>query len=44
MIFVAVSVLTDYYEFIAPVKEWLALAVSALGLYCIWLSLLEKRK
>lgn len=37
LIFVVVAVLSDYYEFLIPLKKWLVLPVVAAGLNLWWL-------
>ncbi len=38
LIFVAVAVLSDYYEFLTPMKKWLVLPMVAAGLNLWWLT------
>ena len=41
-IFVVVAVLSDYYEFLTPMKKWLVLPVVAAGLNLWWLKRRQK--
>lgn len=42
LIFVAVAMLSDYYRFLTPTKQWLALPVIAAGLNLLWLTRRQK--
>ena len=43
-IYFAAAVLSDYYEFISPIKAWTVIPVVASSLYIFWLKRQETRK